>query len=469
MKLVNVDFSKTYRPRTVFKRFHSRRERFSIIVAHRRAGKTKAAVADLVLQALATKKPKARYGYVCPFLSQARQNAWEYLVEFASQFPGVDINKSDSKITFQKANGDYAWIKLYGADNPDALRGTYFDGVVLDEYGDMKPYCYTQIIRGGIAEREGWVLFIGTPKGKNAFYKILERAKKDTTGKWYHCVLKASETKILSLEELANIKEEIDEDEYQQEYECSFDAAIRGSYWGKEINAITAKQQIGLFPWVKAAPVHLAFDLGIGKDDSTAVWFFQAIGEEVRVIRCSEWWQIGMQDILTEIRSYGYKIGDVWLPHDAKSPSLQTGLTMIEQFRKLAQINPKPVPELGLIDGIQAARHCIQYLTFNLADTEEGIVALKAYQKEWDPLRQVFSKKPKHDWASHRADAFRYMCLVLHNYVKTLVLPDLSLHKHINKKEEAATPFVDVSQISGVTAADIAKLNLELDIELEEY
>lgn len=462
MKVEVVDFSKVYRPRNVFKGYHGRKQRFAIIVAHRRCGKTKAAVADLVIQALSTKKPKARYGYVCPLFSQARQNAWEYLVEFASQFPGAEINKSDSKITFRKADGDYAWIKIYGADNPDALRGTYFDGVVLDEYGDMKPYAYTQIIRGGISERAGWVLFIGTPKGKNAFYKILERAKKNPE-KWYSVVLKASETKILSAEELESIKEEIDEDEYQQEYECSFDAAIRGSFWGKELNAITEKGQVGLFPWIKAAPVHLAFDLGIGRDDSTACWFFQVIGDQVRVIRCLEWWQIGMADILADIRSYNYKIGDVWLPHDAKSPSLQTGLTMVEQFRKLANINPKPVPELGLIDGIQATRHSIQYLSFNEEDTAEGIVALKAYQKEWDALRQVFSRKPKHDWASHRADAFRYMCLVLHNYVKALVLPEVSLQKHINTNDENPVEHIDVSLIGSVTVAELAKYTVELE------
>jgi phage terminase large subunit len=466
--MTSADLSRIYKPRTVFVDYHARAVRRAVIVAHRRCGKTRATITDMVVKALLTAKPQAHYAYICPFYAQAKQNVWEYLVELALAIPGAQINKSETKVTFKKANGDFAWIRLYGADNPDAIRGTYFDGAILDEFGDMKPDTYTKVVRACLADRKGWVTFIGTPKGKNKFFQMLQLAQKKPET-WYSAVLKASETKILDEEELADIRAEIDTDEYNQEYECSFDAAITGSYWGKELNEAEAAGKVGLFPLAKQVPVHLIFDLGFG--DAMAVWGLQVIGDQPRVVYNQEWNRVSFKHTFDEIKKLGFKIGDVWLPHDAKQGSWQTGLAGVETIRRECGINPKPIPELDKWDGIQAARQAIPFLVWNKETTEDGFLALKAYQKEFNQKTQTFSRTPRHDWASHSADAFRYLCLVLRKYVKTLVLPEISGGKTVEKEEAIINTFIDVSTISGVTEEELRKLDEHYALieEFEEY
>lgn len=120
---------------------HTRKQRWAVVVAHRRAGKTVATLNDLVSMALYTEKERARYAYIAPFYSQAKQIAWDYLVHYTAS---VAVKVSISSLSIDLFNG--ARITLYGADNPDALRGVYFDGVVIDEYGDCKPSLWTEII-----------------------------------------------------------------------------------------------------------------------------------------------------------------------------------------------------------------------------------------------------------------------------------------------------------------------------------
>jgi hypothetical protein len=133
-------------------------------------------------------------------------------------------------------------IRLYGADNPDSLRGPYLDGVVLDEFADMKPEVWHEVVRPMLADRRGWATFIGTPKGKNEFYKLYQNALKDQT--WFHMILKASESGIIAPTELADLQREMGEDQYQQEFECSFEAAIKGAFYAEEMRTMLAEGRI---------------------------------------------------------------------------------------------------------------------------------------------------------------------------------------------------------------------------------
>ena len=185
-----LDIELEYAPRSVFEDFHDRQERWAVVVAHRRCGKTVACINDLIYRALTEEKENARYAYIAPYYAQAKSIAWDYLQRFAQP---VMAKSNQSELWVELLNG--ARIKLFGADNPDALRGLYLDGVVLDEYADMRPRMWGEIIRPLLADRLGWAVFIGTPKGHNAFYDVYNNATKNDS--WYVKTLRASQTKLL--------------------------------------------------------------------------------------------------------------------------------------------------------------------------------------------------------------------------------------------------------------------------------
>ena len=164
-----------YAPRRVFLPYHARAQRWSCIVAHRRCGKTVACINDMIKRALMLQRSHGRYAYVAPFLAQAKEVAWEYLKRYAAP---IITDKNEGELWVELMNGSR--IRLHGADNPDRLRGNYLDGVVLDEFGDMRPSIWGGVIRPMLADRLGWATFIGTPKGRNEFAKVYERSQSST-------------------------------------------------------------------------------------------------------------------------------------------------------------------------------------------------------------------------------------------------------------------------------------------------
>lgn len=398
-----------YVVRPPFRAFHARTQRRAILVYHRRAGKTVATVNDLVAKALRCRKKNGFFAYIAPFMGQAVQTAWQYLQEAVRTIPGHKVDLTLKLVKVPSAHGTMATIRLFGADNPNSLRGLYFDGVVLDEVADMKKMVWTEVIQPALMDRMGWAVFIGTPKGKNFFYDLWEVAKKEPEV-WFSQILKASESGILRQEDLNAYRADVDDETYEQEMECSFTAGIKGAYYASIVSKMEEEGRLQPFSIVKAAPVHVVFDLGWA--DATACWFYQLYGGELRVIDHQEWNEVDIHKIIAEVQEKGYRMGDWWLPHDARAKSLQTGKSMIEQFRSHG-INPKAVPELDVLDGIQAVRHTLPRLSIHGQNCYQGIEALKNYQKKWNDELGVFSKHPLHDWASHSADAFRYLCLAV--------------------------------------------------------
>ena len=205
---------------------HERKTRWFVGVAHRRAGKTVADINELIRGAFDCQLDSPRFAYIAPYLNQAKDIAWSYLKEYTAFIPGRRVNEGE--LWVELPGGPR--IRIYGADNPDRLRGIYLDGVVLDEFGDMDPGLWVNVIRPALADRKGWACFIGTPKGKNAFHRIWTDAKDDPT--WTRLELKASESGLLDAEELEAARKDMDKDTYEQEFECSFEAAVKGAYYG---------------------------------------------------------------------------------------------------------------------------------------------------------------------------------------------------------------------------------------------
>jgi hypothetical protein len=397
-----------YRPRAVFEDFHVRKQRWAIVVAHRRCGKTVACINDIIIKASLENKPNGRYAYIAPYHSQAKSIAWDYLLRFSEP---LYKRHNQSELWVELING--ARIRLFGADNPDALRGMYLDGVVLDEYADMKPSVWGAVLRPLLADRMGWAVFIGTPKGHNAFYDIYEYA--NTADNWYRKTLRASQTKLIPAVELDDALRSMTVDQYQQEFECSFEAAILGAIYGTEMRLLTDADRITKVECDTLYPVHTAWDLGF--NDSTAIWWYQVVHGEIRILDYHEAHGQPIIYYANQIKERPYEYGTHWLPHDARAKTLASGgKSVIEQLiDKLPQKSGnlfKIVPNLGLQDGIQATRMALARTWFDAMKCSEGIECLRQYQREYDEDKKVFRDKPRHDWTSHGADAFRMLAVV---------------------------------------------------------
>jgi len=396
-----------YQPRDVFKPLHNRSKRWVCVVAHRRAGKTVAMCADLVIGALETALPKPQFAYMAPQRDQAKRVAWTYLKDLTRPMWSKPPNESELKITINNGHGGESTIYVAGADNYDALRGMYFDGVVLDEVGQIRPSAWYKVLRPALSDRRGWAIFAGTPAGKNMFWNLREEARMNPET---HLLLElpASKTGIIHPDELRDAKAQMTEDAFLVEYECSFDAAIPGAYYAKIIGDAYGDGRIGKHPIDPAFPVHLAADLGF--TDSCSWWGWQEVPGGYRVVDFMEDDNQPIQHYIDWVKSRPYKVGTVWLPHDARAKSLQTGKSIIEQF--LANgIQPRMVPEMSLQDGIEAARLVLPKCWFDEEPTYDGLDHLRAYMREWDERSQTYRNRPKHDQHSHASDAFRYLAL----------------------------------------------------------
>ena len=407
-----------YKPRPLQREIHASLRRWNLLVCHRRFGKTVFAINELIKQAAKCDKKMPRYAYVAPYYKQAKQIAWDYLKDFTRPIPGIKINESELRV-------DFPWgarIQLFGADSPDSMRGLYLDGVVLDEYADMSPRIFSEVIRPALSDREGGAIFIGSAKGGTPFYDLWERVKDDPD--WFVKVYPASETKVIPEAELADAKKIMDEDEYNQEYECSWTASIKGAYYGKQLAEAQEQDRIGKVPYDPRLPVQTAWDLGVG--DSTAIWFFQVLGQEVRIIDYHEDSGEGLPYYAKILDQRGYKYGDHWAPHDIQVRELGSGKSRIETAKMLG-IQFRIVPNLSIDDGINAVRNTIPRCWIDAKKCELGLQALRNYRKEYDDRRQEYKPRPLHDWSSHAADAFRYLSVGLKDKQKAKSTPQPKL------------------------------------------
>ena len=410
-----------YKSRSVFVPFHKRKQRWSVIIAHRRAGKTVACLMDTLARALKDKSGNARYAYIAPYYIQAKSVAWDYLKLFARPVLAAPPNESELRVDL--ING--ARITLYGGDNGDRLRGLALDGVILDEFADMPPSLWGAVVRPALADRKGWATVIGTIKGRNQLWQLYDEADPE---QWFRSVLKASETGILEPNELSDLQRTMTPEAYAAELECDPSAAILGAYFGKDIAQAEREGRITTVEAEPGIPVNTAWDLGIG--DSTVVWFWQAVGNEIRVVDHYENHGQAIPHYVAEIEARGYKQGIDYVPHDARVRSLETGRTRIETLISLGR-KPRLVADHKVMDGINAARLTMPRVWFDADKCRQGIEALRQYRADYDEKTRAFKDTPKHDWTSHTADAFRYLCMAWREQAQIVDKPALPAVKAI--------------------------------------
>lgn len=379
--------------------------RWSVLVCHRRFGKTVGLINHLQRDALLCAKTRGHFDYIGPSYRQAKAVAWEYLKHFSAPIPGIQVNESELWVQYP----NQARVRLFGGDNPDSLRGMYFDGVALDEYGMMRSDLFPSVIRPGLADRKGYAVFAGTPNGKNQFYDEAMRAQRGERD-YAYLEYRASKTGILPQEELDEARRHMTHDEYQQEFECSFEASVRGAIFGNEIALAKEEGRVSRVGYVDELPVHTAWDLGVG--DATAIWFVQQAGAEVRLIDYYEASGEGIPHYAQVLKDKRYTYGRHIAPHDIAVRELGSGRSRIETASSHG-IDFEIAPHVPADEGIHAARMIFRRCWFDAEKCAPGLDALTHYRRDFNQRLGEFMAKPVHDWASHGADAFRYMALSL--------------------------------------------------------
>lgn len=399
-----------YHPRPQQKAVHAKRAtaRFGVLVCHRRFGKTVLAVNELQKGAVTCTKVRPRFAYIGPTYRQSKQVAWDYAQYYARPIPGVAVNQSELRIDYP----NQGQVRLYGSDNPDSLRGIYLDGAVLDEYGMHPQKTFSEVLSATLVDRGGWALFCGTPNGRNQFYEIAEQAKAEQAQgnpDWFYEEHKASQTGLLDPAYLQSARMVMTDDEYAQEFECSFAAAVKGAIYAKEMAA--AAPRITSVPYDPALPVDTDWDLGMG--DAMTIWFSQSSrGGEVRLIDYHETSGEGFPQLMGMLQGKGYSYGSHWAPHDIVVRELGTGKTRLETAAAFGlRFNVTPRLSAGssteVEEGIHAVKMLLPRCYFDRTKCQAGIEALSNYRRDYNQRLNEFKATPVHDWSSHAADAFR--------------------------------------------------------------
>ena len=402
------------KPRKQFRDFVLDDKRWSALVVHRRGGKTFSSLQKLLYRALThqRKGPPKRYAYIAPTREQAKDIAWSYLKSFTHGLPGVTINESELKLTFEDKNpdgtagpNDGMVIRLYSGDAYERMRGIYFDGVIIDEPEDIDPQAWPMVIRPCLSDYNGWAVWIGTIKGKRGQWARFVKASQDP--KWFSLLLRASESGIIPEDELEDIKDTSSEDAFEQEYECNPNIGRPGAIYAKEVAAAEAEGRVRDFQPDGGAPVHTAWDLG--SPENTVVTYFQRVGPFLYIIDCDAGLRMTTGERIAHMNAKGYTYGTHCLPHDAKQ-TRPGGMSYIEELEssglKGCAVIPVTVdPERR----INRMWEMFPNIYFHKERTANLLEALDAYHRKEITKTAEITSKIVHDWASHYADSFGYI------------------------------------------------------------
>lgn len=404
----------------------------AVAVWHRRAGKD-----DVCLHwtAIAAHKRVGNYWHMLPMANQARKAIWEAVNPHTGRkrideaFP-VETREAtrDNDMLIRFKNGS-TW-QVVGSDNYNGLVGAAPIGIVFSEWALADPAAWAYL-RPILAENGGWALFIYTSRGRNHGYTTFQLGQSDPD--WFAQRLPVSETGVFPpavlAKELAEYQKDFGEDQglalYEQEYDCSFDAAILGAIYGAEIRRMEQQGRLTKVPHDPALPVNTVWD--IGYTDDTPILFFQVVIGEVRVIDALSANGHGVDyycaELLKRAEEHGYNYAQHWLPHDAEAHHMAAaGRTVVAQIRDYRDPKRPAVRLKGIVralhnsqteqQGILAARHLFPRLW---VDAEKGagfINAMRNFRREWDDEKKCFTDTPVRDWTNHYADTGRYLAWV---------------------------------------------------------
>lgn len=400
-----------------------RRHKRAVWVAHRRSGKDVSCWQYLVEAAISD---IGTYFYCLPEFTHARRVIWEGMLydgrRFISLIPSEFVaSRNESQMKIELVNGSI--IQLVGSDQYDRLVGTNPKGVVFSEYSITHPMAW-QYLRPILAANGGWAIFNGTPRGKNHFYEMLQKAKQDPT--WFWSVDTADTTGVLSEEILAKEKKEMNKDMYLQEYFCSFDAANQGAYYSEQLVSLRNQHRICKVPYDPQLSVYTAFDPG---DAVTAVVYFQIHGKEIRIIDAQEFYSPSVEHIFTTITSKPYMYAGHYVPFDATISKMQLGMSIKTQLEQLGMQNIQDLSQQrSKMDGIKLVQTA--FASFWIDEKLENTVveSLSNYAPKYFEERETYASEPEHNWASHMSDAVRYMVIAINEFLSSI--EEESIHSY---------------------------------------
>lgn len=409
MTRVEID----YTPRAPFVAFHNRTARWAVMVVHRRGGKTVAGINDLIRGNFACKKTSPRFAYLAPYRQQAKLVAWDYLKHFTQPIPGRQISESELHVKLPRDGR----VTLYGADNYDALRGIYLDGAVVDEPADMAPEVWTDLLRPALSDRLGWCVWIGTPKGRNAFFRLYDKACSDP--EYWTMMLPASASGILPQSELESAKKAMGQASYDREFECSFNAAIPGSIYGDLIADLRKKGQIQDFAHNPDFPLITSWD--VGDSDYCVQWLLQLEGRHINVLDFNSEQGEGPGHYADRMRQweakYNASIVNHYLPHDAEN--VTHGSSWKNDLENAGMRGIRIVPRIDYRwDGINELKALLPrfYIHKTNCSKQQGtegrsipsaLDCLEFYAKEEVEENHTIKEQPIHNEFSHGADGLR--------------------------------------------------------------
>lgn len=394
----------------IFQAIENKGYKRAICILPRRSGKDVCAFNLLVREAL---RRIGNYWMVYPTYSQGRKILWDSLTNDGHRFIDYiprelveSTNSSEMKIRLI----NQSVIQVVGSDNYDNLVGTNARGIVFSEYALQDPRAY-QFLRPVLTHNNGFAVFITTPRGKNHAWELFQIAKANPDD-WFAYRLTVEDTHHIPLAEIEKERAsgEMSEDLIQQEYYCSFEMGVEGAYYTKIMDQMRVKGQIGPVPWESAYKVFTAWDLGVR--DSTSIIFFQVCGNQIRIIDYYEKSKEGLEHYAKVLQSKPYVYGKHIAPHDIKVMELGSGITRLEKARQLG-INFTVAPDVSISDGIECVRSNLGKMWIDDVRCASLIKALENYRQEWDEKKRVYKGYPLHNWASHAADAMRYLCISL--------------------------------------------------------
>ena len=388
----------------------------AVMVAHRRWGKDEV---GLHFAAVAAVQRPGNYWHMLPQYGQARRVIWEAVNPRTGRrrideaFPHEIRRRTiDGEMLIELANGS-TW-QLVGSDNFDSLVGSPPVGIVFSEYALADPMAWAYF-RPILAENGGWALFIYTPRGRNHGKTLYDFARSEEG--WFSQVLSAADTPVFDAcvldRERRELCAEFGETEgellYLQEYQCSFEGMVHGAYYAKQLAAARSEGRIGPVPHAAGHEVYTFWDLGM--DDSTSIWFMQAIGRELRFIDYYEAAGEGLAHYATVLKGKPYVYGDHYMPHDADVRELGTGTSRRATAEALGIrpviVVPRPRDTQAVLSGIEAGRNAMSRCWFDARACSRGLAALEGYRAEYDDDKKKLADRPIHDWCSHGADAYR--------------------------------------------------------------
>jgi len=409
-----------YHPRNWAKIFHETKKRWIVIVVCRRAGKTTGVLNHLQRNCLKIKE--SRFAYIAPTYRMAKRIAWDIAKHIAKEIPGIEFNEAELIVKYPNGSKLY----LLGSENVDSLRGIALWGVAFDEYAQHPFNLFSEIISKCLADHLGYAIFLGTPKGKGLFYQTYQTAIKNEND-W--CVIFKTIDNLLKEEEgqtIDNLRIALEDDrrlvaqglmsqdEFNQEWYYSWEAAIKGSYYSEQIAEARRTNRIKQIPYDKALKVHIVLDLGVGQ--ALAAGFYQKVGNEVHKI---DYWegegQEGIPSAIKVFQNKPYIYGKIFVPHDATGTEQSTERTRLETAKDLwpaMKENFIVVPKLLVDDGIAKAKLMWSRLWVDSTNCSQWLDLISQYKREFDEGRKMFLERPYHDFTSHAADELRYAAIM---------------------------------------------------------